>query len=254
MNRWVKGCGIGCGVLLLLGVLAGVGVFSWFARTFGSKPGRPPAVRPATALRPHIILRKGEPYAAGTAVAVRAGRARKPMVITALHLFGTSGGLKEEVPPAKMNEVVREIWLAPVGGRGVVAKARGALLKTGSPVDQNGKGSGDVAAFALLPGATVPHLELASRDPALGEWLWLVGDTYDHEPEQQRVFPAQAIPIMGSLTVKFTSRRLQMQGMSGAPLLNARGEVAGLLLGGEGASGVAISAAQIRKELQKNGL
>jgi len=256
MGRFIKGCAIGCGVLVVIAVIGGLAVAAWVRATFKPKPPDP-TVGPVVALRPTFKLRAGGDYGAGTAVAVRLQPGSQPILLTALHLFGPAGGLETNLAPSQLDGVIREVLLTPVGGRGVVAKARGALRKSGAALQEDDTNvSGDVAAFKLLPKARVNALNLAAGNPRTGEWVWMIGDVFDHEPQTQRLFPAQVLTVSDAgTTVKFQTS-FQLRAFSGAPLINARREVVGLLIsGGEnGGIGIINPAGSIRKRLSESGI
>jgi hypothetical protein len=256
MNRFLKGCLIGCGAVILLIVLGAVVFFGWLRSTFGKPQPAAPRIGKSVALRPKITLRSGQAYEAGTAVAVRLQPGGKPILITALHLFGPAGGtLEKDTPPAELEKVVRGLVLTPMGGSKPAAAARGALRKSGPGVtEENRDVSSDLAAFTLLPNSRVNALNLAREKPQLGEWVWLVGDEFQHQPQAQRLFPAQVGPGNDrSGTVRFP-KPVELQGFSGAPLVNSKQEVIGILISGGGPIGIYNPAESIRQRLRESGV
>lgn len=255
MNRVAKGCLAGCGIVVLLLVVAGVGGYFWIQRTYFSPKPPDPKVAARSALRPYFVVQGGKPYAAGTAVAVRLKAGGSPMLLTALHLVGPAGGYKEDVAPAKLDSVVRQILLIPFGSRQPAGAARGALRKTGEALKEEDTGvGGDIAAFKLDPRSKVNVMALAAGNPSAGEWVWLIGDTFDHEPETQRLFPGRVLVVDDNSTVVKLEQSLSLTGFSGAPVVNVKREVVGLMLrGGEG-MGIMIPAGKIRKRLAESGV
>ena len=257
MNRWAKGCLIGCGVTALLLVVAVVGVLSWARTTFSSPKPPDPKVGRFVALRPTFQMADGKTYSAGTAFAARMSPGSTPLLLTALHLLGTSGGLDRELAPAELDRQVRIIYLLPMGGRQPVGAARGALRKTGPTLPQDDLDiENDLAAFKLHPRSRVNALPLALRNPRLGEWVWVVGDRYDSQPPAQRLFPARVMsPAPNQMLVRFRDD-FEVRGFSGAPLINQRGEVVGVLIGsGAGVRiGLANPVSNIRRLLSAEGV
>lgn len=254
MTRWVKGCALGCVTLVLLIVFAGAAAVKWV-----SAPSPPaPQVGPAVALRPLFLPRKGKPFSAGTAVAVRTQSDAEPILLTALHLFGPAGGLEKDLAPAELDLQIREVWLAPIGGkRRVVARARGALRKSGPTLSDDLPGvSEDVAAFKLQPKSAVNALSLAAENPKFGDWVWLVGDVFDHEPQTQRLFAARVWSTADEGAAIRFQERFPLRAFSGAPVINERKEVVGLLIsGGEGGGvGIINPAGNIRRKLKGGGV
>lgn len=92
-------------------------------------------------------------------------------------------------------------------------------------------------------------LPLAPNTTLDDSWLWLVGEVADSKTPRQRLFPAR-VEVRGrtATTVEFRED-FPLTAFSGAPLVNARGEVAGLLIGGEGRRAWIITARLIHKRL-----
>lgn len=256
MGRLLKGCAIGCVAFILLAVVLGFVARQWFQQTFGGAPPTPPKIGGSVALRPVITLKNGRTFAAGTAVAVRLKPDGKPVLLTALHLFGPAGGeLDKETPPAEMDRVVKGLALTPLGGKKPVAFAKGSLRKSGAGVsDENTDVSGDVAAFTLLPNARVNALPLAGERPRMGEWLWLIGDEVEHKPQTQRLYPVKVVQVDEKSGKLYFKTPVELQGFSGAPLINSRREVVGLLIAGGGPVGFFNPAESIRKRLSESGV
>ena len=254
MGRMAKGCLTGCAVVILLFVLMAGGSYLWVRNTFKPKP-TDPKIGKYVALRPHFLVREGEPYDAGTASAVRLKPGGVPIMITAQHLFGPDGGMEPAIPPGDLNKKIRGVALVPFGGKAPVGMASGSLRKSGEFPNGGDDLSGDVAAFKLAPKSRVNALDLATANPKLGEWVWLVGDIVDHEPQTQTLFPAQVFGASDKrLSVKFPAS-IRLQAFSGAPLINSQKQVVGILISGAGdVVGFANPATGIRKRLEESGV
>jgi hypothetical protein len=130
-----------------------------------------------------------------------------------------------------------------------------SLRKTGAfPEEGNSDVSGDVAAFRLSPKSKVNALDLAPANPAMGEWVWLVGDVFDHEPQTQRLFPAKVITASDQSTVISFTSDFELRAFSGAPVINSRKQVVGLLIAGGPRVGIINPAGSIRKRLAESGV
>ena len=99
MNRLLKGCASGCGVLTLLAIIAIFAGVDWFRGVYLSPKPPDPVIGKSVAFRPMFILRQGEPSSDGTAPAVRLKPGEPPILLTALHLFDPAGGLEKNVLP-----------------------------------------------------------------------------------------------------------------------------------------------------------
>lgn len=250
MSRWAKGCCLGCGVTVLLVCIAGM----WLYQALFGPPPAAPRVASNAALRPTFILRDGRMLDAGTAVVVKLRPGAAPIMITAGHLLGTAGGLERNLAPGEIDRTVRAVLLTPLSAAKPEASARGSLRKSGQALSEDNENPAlDLAAFRLAPGGKVHALPLAPGNPRMGEWLWMAGDEIDHEPQAQRLFAAR---VMVSDGVARSHRPVRLQGFSGAPLINARGEVAGLLIGGTENGMIATfnPAGAIRERLAQEGI
>jgi hypothetical protein len=255
MGKVFKGLAIGCLVLTLLICGGGFAAYRWVTATINTPKPPDPKIGAYTALRPVFLKRDGGSYSAGTAVTVRVKPGAKPIVLTAQHLFGPMGGLDAPVPPGKLDQHIAGVALVPFGGRKPVASARGSLRKSGEfPDEALDDVSGDVAAFRLAPKSAVNALDLAPGNPSMGEWIWLVGDEVDHEPQKQRLFPGRVVIASDKKTLVTFKDRFRLQAFSGAPLINAKKQVVGLLIGGTEGAGIINPAGSIRKRLEESNI
>lgn len=253
MGRLIKGCLIGCGALVLLVALVGFGATYWAKQTFGKPKPADPKIGAAVALRPTFLVKGGQPYGAGTAVAVRLQPKAQPIVITAQHLFGPSGGMEPPIPPGELDKKITGVLLTPMAGGKPTGLARGSLRKSGTfPEDGADDVSGDLAAFKLNAKSRVNALDLAPANPAMGEWVWLVGDVFDHEPQTQRLFPGKVMLASDQKTLIKFEKPFELRAFSGAPLINSQKQVVGLLIAGASGLGIINPAGSIRKRLQES--
>jgi len=252
----LKRLGCCCGAALL--VLVALTLWGYReARQFVARPKPPdPRLGRFVALRPAFIQPDGETFSAGTAVAVRTAPERAPVLLTALHLLGPAGGLERDTAPADIGKVVRGVLLLPFGAERPTAIARKALRTGGRtlPADDLDEPH-DLAVFALGKDSRVNALPLAAANPGFGEWVWLVGDVWDHEPQTQRLFPARVLgkTPTGGLRLIFRPA-LELRAFSGAPVVNERAELVGLLIGGSGNMAAVNPVEAIRARLAESGI
>ncbi len=256
MSRLLKGCALGCGGLVLITALGIGGTALWVKNTFKPKPADP-KIGKRVAHRPVFVMANQKSFSAGTAWAGRTRVGAQPHLFTALHLFGPDGGLDKQIVPAKMGQSVRSVLLLPFGVRRPSTVADKPLLRTGQPMGE-GEGldaSGDIAVFRLPPKAPVNALTLAQKDAGMGEWVWLVGDEVDHQPEQQRLWPAQVIMNSPKALMMRFEKPVRLQAFSGAPVINAKSEVVGMLIGGTpNGGGIVNPVSSMRKRLAESGV
>lgn len=201
---------------------------------FVSKNAIQPAMLPAVpeTLPARAILRPTfggqEPeFGAGTAFLCSISAERRPLLLTAHHLFSEAGGLDREL---KWNEIAR---LYPTATAHVtdseepVARGSKALsLPKARGMDDAGC-DGDIAAYELADGHTASVLPLAARSPEVGDMVYLGSSRLGWCPAKViRVEPKK-------LTYKFFQPNLQLRGTSGGPVVNAKGEVVAINLGGK---------------------
>lgn len=208
-----------------------------------------PSIPANTALRPHFLLSNGRTFASGTAVCVRTQPNATPLMLTAMHLFGLSGGLKT-IPPDQINTRVRAVAGTDLSGHKLLAMASGVATQGGYPMTPQGDVSGDVVAFRVAPNFKAPVLPLAPNAPIEDAWLWMVGDVAGNKTPKQRLFPARVLIRDRTYTTVEFREDVPLSGFSGAPLVNARGEVAGLLIASRGRTAWIISARLIYKHLK----
>lgn len=219
--------------------LENTSLFAWFAGTpeheeqraerrkragLAATPPPPPSpARLASVFRPTLRTRIGDTEA-GTAFLATAPDG-SPVVITARHLFGAAGGLSKELSGKLMRSKVKSMDLRPMsaehGTAGVANKAM--VLPTGEPGDACGY---DVAVFAKLSGTDGEALPLATSGAAMGEELWVLSGT-----DGGAMLSAMVGSEGGCIYYEF-EREQELQATSGAPVLNAKGEVVAVHLGG----------------------
>jgi hypothetical protein len=198
-----------------------------------SRPVAPMSVGVAMAAkavcRPTLKV-DADTYEAGTAFLVSGAR---PLLLTAQHLFGPDGGLYKPVTwqdmPAHAHVVsCKPIWTGtPVSGETAIAIPGAHGM---SPDDQKG-GLNDVAVFRTLPESSLAtSLTLADSPAKVGDEVFLIAralgsDSFIHAARVTDV-------LNGALLFAYDDPKLQIRATSGAPIVNMRGKVVGLNLGG----------------------
>jgi hypothetical protein len=133
-----------------------------------------------------------------------------------------------------------------------VAKVQGRPQHIGKPFDV-ADASADLVVWPLESGAKVAPLKLATEDPKKNEWVWVVGQ----EPGRsgpQKMFRCKVTGTdSGGLTLK-QHDRFEMRGFSGGPVVNARGEVVGSLLGGRAPTVIISRVSGMRQRLTQAGV
>ncbi|MEI7688462.1 MAG: trypsin-like peptidase domain-containing protein, partial [Planctomycetota bacterium] len=168
---------------------------------------------------------------AGSAFAVKLDDIENPVILSALHLLGPSGGLPVDVPGTKVPAEVKALTLVEMfdNDKDLTLKQPGIALPNTAPLGRDSQ-VGDVMAFWATKDALLSPARLAAETPKRNDLVWLAYSA-ENDPNQ-RTYRAKVSDVNAkSITYTFDSA-LRLPGTSGAPLLNAAGEVVGIHLGG----------------------
>ncbi len=186
-----------------------------------------PEALPTRAILSPTFGGKEPEFGAGTAFLCSVSAERRPLLLTAHHLFSEAGGLDREL---KWNEIAQLYPTATAhtaDSDEPVAHGRKALsFPQARGMDEVGC-DGDIAGYELAEGHTASVLPLAARSPEVGDMVYLGSSRLGWCPATVvRVEPKK-------LTYKFFQPHLQLRGTSGGPVVNAKGEVVAINLGGK---------------------
>lgn len=151
---------------------------------------------------------------------------------TSAQLLGLEGGVAPPVLPEKLNEDLH-VWRAyfPVDDSSFVDAPGGSSLVSAV-------GSGLLALKLGTVPATLPAtpLKLRHNPPASGETVYLVGlPSDDHSGASQHLYEGQVTSAQQQDPAQFgftLNRPFQLSGFTGAPIIDLRGELVGVLTGG----------------------
>lgn len=194
----------------------------------------PPASVAQTICRPEFKV-DGEALAAGTAFLLRTDdSAARTLLVSAHHLFGPSGGLPAQIAWPEMSTRVGSMRCIGIAQRQVWQGGRALTLEGAMPV---GRGYlRDLAAFPLVasPGAaTAAPLRLARTAPKVGDPVWLLAQVAKGAPPNVLLHRAVVTYAReDALEYRFDNSELGIRATSGAPVLNAGGEVVSVNLAG----------------------
>ena len=219
---------------------------------------KPPDLPAHAAVRPVAHLKSGVEHRAGTGVIARVSKDGPLLLLTALHIFGPSGGLKKQISSATLDDHVAKVDAESLDGKIRVATASGSKIRNGFPIDAKNNCSGDVAAFAVQGKAETEGLLLAEALPKAGDPLWLVGDEAASDAPTQKLWAMKVESAKLPTLILNAEVRCILRAFSGAPLVDASGRMAGLLIGADDPEPkaktriYAISAVSIRKRLEES--
>lgn len=193
--------------------------------------------------RPIFSTRRGD-LGAGTAFLVKVGDEPNALLVTAQHIFGPPGGLKEKVAPEKMGSFVRRVKVLDL-----VDEKQFASKLTYLPLEE----LMDVALFRTVLRNKIAPRSFAGSNPEVGETIWLVATFLDKT--QKRILHRGSVTAVSGdrMKCKFDDGNLATRGASGGPYVNAQGDVVGMHVGsfkdGDNISGAVLPVESIKRAL-----
>jgi hypothetical protein len=210
------------------------GIFSTDpVRTVKTGQKEPPAPD-GLIFRPTFETDEGE-ICAGTAFPLRLAGYPRPVVVTALHLFGPGGGMSREVPPGEIGEAVRRLRLDDcfAASRTILLESEPLVIPESAPFGKSGN-AGDLAAFWAPIDEHLYCLEMSETKPVVGESVWLAAWLLRGAPKEQRLHRASVLETGddGQLHYRFDNPNHFGQATSGAPIVNQAGQLVAINIGG----------------------
>jgi hypothetical protein len=212
-----------------------------FAACSAVSAAPPLAVRNAVC-RP-IFQADGETFSAGTAFVLDLPKpATRTLLVSALHVFGPDGGLDKQIPAAELARRASVVECRALASAETWHAARTLTIPDARPL-----GSGylkDVSAFILdatTPAIHPAHLQLAAAPPKAGDSIWLLAQVLEGAPNTELQHRAVVRSSKDeALQYEFDNASLKLQATSGAPLLDANGDVVGINIGAGSSRGKVI--------------
>lgn len=170
--------------------------------------------------------------------------------VTARHLVGQDGGVEPEINPNQLNDCLQEWKMFP---RVEINPEKDTVIVSNQKKMDYIASDKDVlllplknAGFEILP------LNPAFALPVQGEKLFIVGCPYSEEDCRQNVYEVivNAYDESTSLIIGTMREKIIIAGFSGAPLLNVKGEVVGVIRGGGEENGINYIAATFIAEIK----
>ena len=183
---------------------------------------------PADVVYSPVFHHEKQTLAAGTAFVVQTPEGT--FLLTAQHLFGPAGDLPRDLTPAETKQFVSSVSATSLTHSTVKLTSSDMLLIPSAKKFSQEDAGHDVAAFRLAKyqGASLP---LAAALPGAGESVYLLA--VPRGEQKLRLVPAKVIQAgENGLEYAFDEGKVNLGATSGAPVLNEKGEVVGINLGG----------------------
>lgn len=191
---------------------------------------KPPVVSVGMLFRPKFLTTEG-PVEAGSAFAARLSGSQRPIILSALHLFGPAGGMNRDVPPQDLATVWKSLELSDcVTQRDLGTRSGRVLTMAGSRPFPESSEVGDVIAYMPDSIEGLSTFPLATTEPSAGDRVWLVSEVVSG-PALVHGATVEGFDA-GFLVYKFDDRTLEIIATSGAPVLNAKHQVVAVNSGG----------------------
>lgn len=148
--------------------------------------------------------------------------------ITARHLLGEDGGIRPEIDVNDLSKSLIKWQMMPR----VIHNSANEIIKLEANGLDFSESFNDILLLKVLTKdfeieTLIPNFDL----PSIGETLFLIGCPYSERKCQQNVYPVRysEFRIRENSLVFETDPNVDLRGFSGAPLVNSKGEVVGIL-------------------------
>jgi len=187
----------------------------------------PPKIQDHFVLRPEFATKKGV-LIAGTAFAIEIEGQERLLIMTAVHLFGPSGGLSKQIPSSELPAYISGVTLYDAFTEAELAKA-GPMIDLPDASPWNQKDTGDVAAFWAQKDSNIGRAKLAQSPPKAGDAIWLAASLIDGPERDQPLHRAIVrLSKKEGINFEYENPKLNLTATSGAPLLDSEGNVIGI--------------------------
>jgi hypothetical protein len=203
-------------------------------KVINEPPKNPPALPANLAVRPTFPLKDGRIVEAGTAFGATMDGG-EPVLLSALHLFNEAGGLDKQIPAEQIPDVVTGVMLFNMDRSQQLGVAGKGLLREGFPIGEGPTETdcrGDIVAFRLPKPSGVGVAPLAQTNPGFLTRVWLVGKECSKPGANAELFPGVVWMSTHKNVIVMMKTPANLSGFSGAPTVNEKGEIVGIVAGG----------------------
>ncbi len=156
----------------------------------------------------------------------------KNLLLCPLHTVEPLPGDKSlsYIDPSILPDAISSVEVMDLGYREVIARGTHELLRKSS-IGMTGNLCDDLAAFELSDSAKLQILGLCGHLPARGTRVWIISKTYPSQTSAGERFPGTVVESTPTgIDIKL-DQALTAHGSSGAPVIDARNQVIGMVVG-----------------------
>ena len=190
------------------------------------RSNEPPSWIVNTICRPSFETADGN-FSAGTAFVLRnpSHQTRYDLLVTAHHLFGPDGGLKQHVKWADLASFVTSVRCESMQDANRVLVSGHPLTIVGAHAFSEPGEPRDIAAFIVISDSST-KLSLSDEQIEKGQTVWLLARVLGGEAPTKLLHRAQVLSVSDRLIVfEYQNPNLDLTATSGAPIVNVYGEV-----------------------------
>ena len=182
--------------------------------------------------RPEFRTKHGD-VLAGTAFAVSLPGNDRTILLSALHLLGPAGGLESDIPASEVAGAVSHVRLEPCFGfaRTIDFPARAIPIDNAAPLGEESE-AGDIMAFWIPGDAKVHPADFSTEELQRGRRVWLATAVGGADPAKRLHAATVTYLRDGLLYYTYDDNEISLRATSGAPILDANGDVIAINLGG----------------------
>jgi hypothetical protein len=188
-----------------------------------------PVLRPGMLFIPTLVLKSAE-TSGGVIFAAQTPVSKRPVLLSAMHLFGPATGMDEQLTVDEISETWLGVVATDVVKREKASFSGLGLGLPGASAEFEPSGAGDVMAFYPKEHQDLNPISLSPADPEEGDGLWLLSPNLTNDSFVHRVV-CVGVAHECFLVYQF-DESINLSGTSGAPVINEQGLIVAVHRGG----------------------